>query len=217
MPSDLFTDSWFAPLRGHWFDATRPGYSGVATLVHPKLEVRSVEKGLGDPSLDAEGRVLTIELEHLIIVNVYAPHSHRKLLRLAEKIRFGELLLIHLRRTQARGKPLIVAGDLNVALEDRDLTNAKSNQGNAGCLAEERLWLRNLLNLGFQDAFRVFHDEGGHYTWWSMRSGVRERNIGWRLDYILIENALLENLRDCHHLPLIQGSDHCPVTANLAI
>jgi exodeoxyribonuclease III len=217
MPSDLFTGDWFAPFEGHWFDAIRAGYSGVATLVNPNLTVLSVEKGLGDPILDAEGRVLTLELEKLIVINVYAPHSHRKLLRLAEKLKFGELFLSHLRRIQSKGKSIVIAGDLNVALDDRDLTNARSNRVNAGFLPEERQWLSDVLGLGFVDAFRVFHENGGHYTWWSMRTGVRERNVGWRLDYILVQNSLVNCLEGCFHSPLILGSDHCPVTTDLNI
>jgi exodeoxyribonuclease-3 len=116
-----------------------------------------------------------------------------------------------------RRKPIVVVGDLNVAHQEIDLSNPKGNRKNAGFLPEEREWFYALLGEGLVDAFRIFESAGGHYTWWSMRSGVRERNVRWRLDYVLIDEVLKSRVRSCFHSPDQRGSDHCPVTAVIDI
>jgi exodeoxyribonuclease-3 len=209
---DLFGEAWFPGYRSHWFAAERSGYSGVVTLVTPRLVPLSVRKGLGDALLDAEGRVLHIEFQEFEVLNVYAPHSHRQLKRLDVKLRFLELLGAHLRERRRNGKPLLVAGDLNVAHEERDVANFAANRKNAGFLPEERRWLDRILSDGFRDAFRVFCADTGHFTWWSTMKGVREKNIGWRIDYVLVDDRLVGGLEACFHSPEQLGSDHCPVT-----
>ena len=187
---DLLTRSWFVGYETHCNFARRAGYSGVATLIAPTLQPITVEMGIGDEMTNPEGRVLTTEFLHLLVVNAYAPHSHRLLTRLEHKRSFCRHFLIHLRKLTARGKPIIVVGDLNVAHQEIDLSNPKANRKNAGFLPEERQWFTDLLSEGLVDAFRTFESGGGHYTWWSPKR-VRERNIGWRLDYILVDQKSL--------------------------
>jgi exodeoxyribonuclease-3 len=211
--ADLLADLWFPGYSSHWFSASRAGYSGVVTLLSPRLTPLSVQRGLGDAILDHEGRALNIEFQDFEVLNIYAPHSHRLLTRLDVKLRFLDRLGEHMRHRRKFGKPLIVAGDLNIAHEERDVENFVANRHNAGFLPEERRWLDTVLNDGFRDAFRVFCSDAGHYTWWSPIKGVRDRNIGWRLDYVLVDERLQTCLRACFHSPEQMGSDHCPVTA----
>jgi exodeoxyribonuclease-3 len=210
---DLLADSWFPGYASHWFSASRAGYSGVVTLLSSHVNPLSVKKGIGDAMLDDEGRALNVEFRNFEVLNIYAPHSHRQLTRLDVKLRFLDRLGEHMRQRRRSGKPFIVAGDLNIAHGDRDVANFGANRNNAGFLPEERRWLDTILQDGFRDAFRAFCSDAGHYTWWSPIKGVRDRNIGWRLDYILVDERLMGCLKTCFHSPEEKGSDHCPVTA----
>jgi exodeoxyribonuclease-3 len=212
---DLLGSVWFPGYRPHWFGADRLGYSGVVTLVSSRLFPISVRKGIGDPVIDGEGRVISVEFDQFEIVNVYAPHSHWKLTRLDFKLQFLDRLGEYIAHRKRRDKPLVIVGDLNISHAERDLTNFAANRNNAGFLPQERAWLDGILKNGFRDAFRVFCDDPGHYTWWSPIKGARERNIGWRLDYILIDERMIGCLKCCFHSPEQRGSDHCPVTAVL--
>lgn len=214
---DLLTGIWFPGYDAHWYSANRSGYSGVVTLVRSSLDMVRVEKGIGCPEIDIEGRVLTVEFEKFQLVNVYAPHSHRKLTRLDFKMKFCQRFSDYVQIKKKSSKPIIIVGDLNVAHTAKDLTNWAANKKNAGFLPEERQWIDSLLEIGFLDAFRVFCSEPGHYTWWSPIKGVRERNVGWRLDYILVDQRLKQRLRGCYHSPEERGSDHCPVTAEFEL
>lgn len=213
---DLLTGGWFEGYETFWNPSERPGHGGVATLVRRGLPARFLGAGVGDAELDREGRVLRVEVGGIQFVNVYAPHSHRKLLRRDAKERFLNALRDLVDVERDRGAPLVLLGDFNVAHGDGDLANPRANKGNAGFLPEERAWVDHILANGFVDAFRRFETGSGHYTWWSMREGVRERNVGWRLDYVFVEAALAEGLINCRHLPGRNGSDHCPVEAELS-
>ena len=214
---DLLTTNWFEGYIAYWNTSARGGYSGVATLIREGgLPVRDVIRGIGHAS-DDEGRVLTVVFDAFSLVNVYAPHSHRLLTRLADKLSFVTAFEVFVADLRSRGRKLVLAGDFNVAHADIDLANPRANRKNAGFLQEERAWVDRLLESGFVDAFRQFESGGGHYTWWSMRPTVRERNVGWRLDYIFVDEALLSNLIGCYHQPDRTGSDHCPVTVELAL
>lgn len=217
MQEDLLTRSWFHPYEAYWNGGIRRGYSGVATLIKLPLKPLDVSLGIGDDILDREGRVLTTEFESFVLINAYAPHSHRKLVRLETKIRFCERFLVYVRDRLGRGKPVVVAGDLNVAHTTEDLSNPAGNKNNAGFLQVERDWMTALLGEGFVDTFRMFHSGPGYYTWWSSRKGVRERNVGWRLDYILADRLLADRIVSCFHSPEQLGSDHCPVTVNIRV
>ncbi|OGA53776.1 MAG: exodeoxyribonuclease III [Betaproteobacteria bacterium RIFCSPLOWO2_12_FULL_62_13] len=212
---DLLTRTWFNGYETYWNTARKTGYSGVATLVGPQLKPLWIGTGIGDDCTDSEGRVLSIEFDSFLLVNTYAPHSHRKLTRLGHKRSFCRHFLDHLRQLRRRDKPIVIVGDLNVAYQEIDLSNASANRKNAGFLPEEREWFGSLLNEGLLDAFRIFHSGCGHYTWWSMRRGVRERNVGWRLDYILVDSVLKPKVRACFHWTSQRGSDHCPVTMDI--
>jgi exodeoxyribonuclease III len=212
---DLLTSRWFDGYEAHWFPARRPGYAGVATLVRDGIDVISVERGVGDQAFDDEGRVLSVRLPDLEIVNVYAPHSHRTLSRLDHKLAFitcfDDFVDSRIRSTT----PMVIVGDLNVAHLEIDVANSRQNKGNAGFLPEERAWLNGLLERGMVDAFRAFDDAPGRFTWWSMRKGVRERNVGWRLDYALVDERLASRMANCFHQSEQLGSDHCPVILDL--
>lgn len=217
LAEDLLTKTWFTPYVTYWNTAAKRGYSGVATLVNSHLMPLVVERGIGDDVLDSEGRVLSTEFELFTLVNAYAPHSHRELVRLETKLHFCEQFLDYTRRLRRRGKPIIVVGDLNVAHQEIDLSNPVGNKKNAGFLPAERQWMTTLLEEGLVDAFRLFCKNPGHYTWWSVRKGVRERNIGWRLDYVLVDTRLTDRVESCFHSPDQLGSDHCPVTIDIAV
>jgi len=211
MGEDLLAGQMFAPKNAFWNTAERAGYSGVATVLRQSLGPVIVEKGVGSDILDREGRVLTTTLDSVVIVNVYAPHSNRKLLRLKEKELFAERFAAHLLKLREADKPIIVLGDLNVAHNEIDLFNSKTNVGNAGFLPQERQWFESLLSLGFVDAFRMLYPEKIVYSWWGLSNNLRDRNIGWRIDYALIDRSISERVMDCQYEKNILGSDHCPL------
>ena len=159
---------------------------------------------------DSEGRVLTLEFQSFFLVNVYFPHSHRELKRLDFKLKFNNRLLDFCKKLEKK-KPIIIASDFNVAHSEIDLRNPKQNTKNAGFTKEERAWFDSLLKAGFIDTFREFNKEGGNYTWWSYRNGVRERNIGWRVDYFVVNQKLKGRLKKSSILKDVLGSDHCPI------
>lgn len=212
---DLLTTHWFENYETFWNSSRRPGISGVATLAREGHPVTNIRTEIGHSELDQEGRVLVTDIAGLRVVNVYAPHSHRQLLRLDAKIEFLASLKHFINELRRDGVPLILLGDFNIAHQEIDLANPKANQRNAGFLNVEREWATDLLSSGFKDAFRYLEPNGGHYTWWSMRKGVREKNVGWRLDYAFIEDSLIPSLVACYHLPERTGSDHCPVVLEL--
>lgn len=194
--------------RQYWNFAEKKGYSGTA--VFTRLEPVSVRKGLSGGE-DPEGRVLTLEFPAFFLVNVYTPNARRDLSRLGHRIAWEAEFRAFLKALDER-KPVVVCGDLNVAHKDIDLRNAKSNRGNAGFTDEEREAMTLLLESGFIDTFRHFYpDRTGAYTWWSFMPKVRERNIGWRIDYFLVSGRLAPYLEDALIESHVMGSDHCPV------
>jgi exodeoxyribonuclease-3 len=197
-----------------WNPAPRPGYSGTATF--SRIEPLSVRLGMGSREHDGEGRVLTLELARLFVVNVYTPNSQRELGRLPYRIRWDAAFLRFIRRLE-RLKPVVFCGDINVAHEEIDLARPKENRGAHGFTDEERAGFSAILARGFVDTFRDRLKEGGHYTWWTQSGRSRERNVGWRIDYVVISAALRPALRDAFILPGVMGSDHCPVGAVLEV
>ena len=193
----------------YWNSAVKKGYSGAAvfTRIHP-LEV---SRGMGISEHDQEGRILTLEFEGFNLVNVYTPNSQRELARLPYRMRWEDDFRAYLIRL-ARNKPVIVCGDMNVAHEEIDIKNPKSNRKNAGFTDEERAKMTELLQTGFVDTFRrLYPDRADAYTWWSYMGGARERNVGWRIDYFLTSSTLAETIEDAVIYPEIYGSDHCPI------
>jgi exodeoxyribonuclease III len=200
--------------RAHWNPASRPGYSGVAILT--RREPLGVERELGLPDLDAEGRLLILELADLYVATVYTPNAQRELARLDVRTGVWDPAFRERMRGLAGRKPVVFCGDLNVSHREIDLANPRQNRRNAGFTDEERAGFDALLAAGFVDTFREFEPGGGHYTWWSNRKGVREKNIGWRIDYVLISGDLRPRLRAAAIHPEVLGSDHCPVSVRLA-
>ncbi|MEH7237530.1 exodeoxyribonuclease III [Bacillus sp. JJ1562] len=193
----------------YWNYALKKGYSGTA--VFTKEKPLSVSYGVGDEDEEAEGRILTLEFVDFYLINVYTPNSQRDLARLNFRLDWEDRMrnyLIHLNEK----KPIILCGDLNVAHSEIDLKNAKSNRGNSGFTDEERGKMTDLLSSGFVDSFRHFYpDVTDQYTWWSYMRNVREKNIGWRIDYFIVSRSLKDRLKDSQIHSHVMGSDHCPV------
>ena len=197
----------------YWNSAQKKGYSGTA--VFSKQEPLSVSYGIGIPEHDGEGRVITLEYDEYYFVNVYTPNSRRELVRLSYRELWEDAFREYLCALDAN-KPVIICGDLNCAHREIDLKNFKANRRNAGFTDEERAKLSALLDAGFSDAFRkLYPDKAGAYTWWSYMGGARERNAGWRIDYFLVSDRLMERVQDVIIHPEIMGSDHCPVELNI--
>ena len=192
-----------------WNYAEKKGYSGTA--IFTKHEPLSVSYGIGIPEHDHEGRVITLEYDAFYLVTCYTPNSQNELARLPYRMQWEEDFLAFLKRLD-EVKPVIVCGDLNVAHEEIDLKNPKTNRKNAGFSDEERAKMTTLLNSGFTDTFRYFYpDKEGIYSWWSYRFKAREKNAGWRIDYFITSRCLDEKLQSAGIHTEVYGSDHCPV------
>jgi exodeoxyribonuclease-3 len=203
----------FPELSHQYFNpAGRPGYSGTAVFCAP--EPHGVRFGMGRRVHDREGRLLTLEFEHFFLVNVYTPNAQRGLQRLEYRVQWDRDLRLYLKRLD-RLKPVVFCGDLNVAHQAIDLAHPETNHENAGFTDQERGGFGRILEAGFLDSFRELHSEGGHYTWWSMPTRARERNVGWRIDYFCISRRLRPALKEAFILPSVMGSDHCPVGIRL--
>ena len=200
------------PLDGYyqyWNYAQKKGYSGTA--IFTKHEPIQVKYGVDEDETEEEGRIITLEYEDFYLVNVYTPNAKRDLSRLDYRLEWEDRMIAYLKRLD-KMKPVIYCGDLNVAHEELDVKNAKANIGNSGFTVEERGKMTSLLNSGFTDTFRAFHpNEPDHFTWWSYMAKVRERNIGWRIDYFIVSNRFMERVKKAEIHPSILGSDHCPI------
>ena len=189
--------------------AERKGYSGTA--IFTKKEPQKVIYGIGIEEHDKEGRVITLEFDKFYMVNCYTPNSGRELTRLEYRMVWEDEFKKYLISLD-RIKPVIICGDLNVAHNEIDLKNPKSNRKNAGFTDEERGKIDNLLKSGFTDTFRkIYPDKEGCYTWWSYMFNARANNAGWRIDYFLVSDRISKNIKDAYIYSEIMGSDHCPV------
>lgn len=198
----------------YWNSAEKKGYSGTA--VFTKREPSAVYYGMDIPEHDKEGRLITCEYPEFFLVNVYTPNSQRGLARLDYRIKWEEDFRAWLGGLAAR-KPVVVCGDMNVAHQEIDLKNPKSNRGNAGFSDQERQQMTLLLESGFADSFRLLHpDLEGAYSWWSYQFNARANNAGWRIDYFLISDCLKSRVQTASIYPEILGSDHCPVALGLS-
>lgn len=197
----------------YWNYAVRKGYSGTA--VFTRKEPVSVQYGLGIEEHDQEGRVITLEFEDFYFVTVYTPNSQNELARLEYRMQWENDFLAFLKKLEET-KPVVCCGDLNVAAEEIDLKNPKTNRKNAGFTDEEREKFRTLKAAGFIDTFRFFYpDQEGIYSWWSYRFSARKKNAGWRIDYFIVSESLKDRLEDAKILTEIMGSDHCPVELDM--
>ena len=192
--------------------ADKKGYSG--TLIYTKVKPLSVKYNLGIDLYDHEGRIITMEFDNFYLVNQYVPNVKRDLSRLDYRMDYEEELKKYLKILEEK-KPVIVCGDFNVSHQEIDIKNAKANIGNAGFTYEERDKFTKLLESGFTDTFRYFHEDEEVYSWWSYMRSAREKNIGWRLDYFVVSNSFLKNIEDSTILTEIYGSDHCPIKLEL--
>ena len=192
-----------------WHSAEKKGYSGTALFT--KTEPISVTYGVGVPELDTEGRLITAEYEDFYLVTCYTPNAQRELARLDHRLKWDEAFRNHLVELDQK-KPVIACGDLNVAHNEIDLKNPKSNRGSAGFSDEERESFTKLLDAGFTDTFRhLYPDVTGAYTWWSYMFKARQNNAGWRIDYFLVSNRIRDRITATPIYNDILGSDHCPV------
>ena len=202
-------DAQFEGYRSYWNYAEKKGYSGTA--VFSRLEPLSVTYGMGIDEHDHEGRVITLELDSFFLITVYTPNSQDGLRRLEYRMKWEEDFLAYLLKLQEK-KPVICCGDLNVAHEEIDLKNPKTNKKNAGFTQEERDKFTELLGAGFVDSFRYLNPElAGAYTWWSYRFKAREKDAGWRIDYFVVSERWKEKIEDAIIYKTVMGSDHCPI------
>ena len=198
----------------YWNYAERKGYSGTA--VFTKKEPLEVVYGIGIDEHDHEGRVITLEYENFYFVTVYTPNSQSELARLSYRMQWEDAFRDYLKELDAH-KPVIVTGDMNVAHQEIDLKNPKTNRKNAGFTDEERAKFQELLDAGFTDTYRALYPDKIQYSWWSYRFKAREKNAGWRIDYFLISSSVRDRLADAKIRTEIMGSDHCPVELDMNI
>ncbi len=190
------------------FPAVKKGYSG--TLVYSRIEPLSVRYGIGDEEYDNEGRTITLEFKDFYLVTVYVPNAKNDLSRIPSRMRFEDLFRAYLLDLSAK-KGVVVCGDMNVAHEEIDIKNVRPNIGHAGFTYEERGKMTELLAAGFTDTYRHFFPDRVQYTWWSYMGKARENNVGWRIDYFIVNNGFTDKVSDAVIYDDIMGSDHCPI------
>lgn len=198
----------FEGYTSYWNSAERKGYSGTA--IFTKKQPVNITYGIGIEEHDKEGRIITLEFENFYLVTNYTPNAKRELERLDYRMVWEDEIRKYLLELNKK-KPVIMCGDLNVAHEEIDLKNPKTNKGNAGFTNEEREKMTELLNAGFIDSYRYLYPEKIEYSWWSYMGHAREKNVGWRIDYFIVSNDFRENIKDATIYTEILGSDHCPV------
>lgn len=207
-------DFVFPGYEEYWNSAERKGYSGTA--VFTRVKPLAVTYGLGKEEHDKEGRVITLEFASFYLVAVYTPNSKDGLARLDYRMVWEDVFRAYLQELDAK-KPVVVCGDLNVAAEEIDLKNPKTNRKNAGFTDEERAKFRELKAAGFTDSFRYLHPEEVKYSWWSYRFKAREKNAGWRIDYFVVSDRIAAKLQSAEIHNEVFGSDHCPVSVELDV
>ena len=203
----------FNGYQTYWNPADRPGYSGVVSLT--RNEPAEVQNGIGLPEFDTEGRVVRSRHPGFLLYNIYFPNGGRGLERLAFKLKFYERLLEICDQLHDSGERIILCGDFNTSHREIDLRNPKENVTTSGFMPEEREWIDRYLAHGFVDAYRALYPDRVQYTWWTYRFGARRRNIGWRLDYFMVSEALMDHVQEVAIHEEVEGSDHCPVSIQL--
>lgn len=196
--------------KATWNSAKKAGYSGV--LSYSKSDPAEIKLGLGVEEFDNEGRVIRHKYDDFYLYNIYFPNGQRGQDRVDFKLAFYAKLLEECNLLHSQGENIIITGDFNTAHSEIDLANPKENVNTSGFMPEERAWITKFLENGFKDAYRVLYPDRVEYTWWTYRFKARERNIGWRLDYFLVSDALLPRVKDVKIWYDVHGSDHCPVT-----
>jgi exodeoxyribonuclease-3 len=198
----------------YWNSAIKKGYSGTA--IFTKIKPKKVTYGIGIEEHDQEGRVITLEFDKFYLVNIYTPNSKRGLERLDYRMIWEDEIRKYLLNLKQQ-KPVIMCGDLNVAHEEIDLKNPKTNRTNAGFTDEERSKMTELLNANFVDSYRYIYPEKIAYTWWSYMGNARQKDIGWRIDYFIVSSDAKNKIKDAYIYKDIYGSDHCPVGLEIKI
>lgn len=198
--------------HSYWMPAKKKGYAGVATF--SKTEPLSVSN-MGKSQFDDEGRVQALEYPGFTLINTYWPNSQPERKRIEYKIKFCQAIRRFCNKLVKEGKNIVLCGDYNIAHTEIDLARPKQNEDNPGYLPEERAEMTKFLKGGYVDAFRHFTPEPGHYSWWSYRSGARAKNIGWRIDYLCVNEAFMPKVKSASILSDVMGSDHCPVALTL--
>ena len=203
----------------YWNSAEKKGYS--STAIFSKIKPIATIYDMDIEKHDNEGRVITLEFKDYYLVTVYTPNSKRDLSRLPYRQHEWDVDFLAFVKSLEKNKLVIFCGDLNVAHTELDLSNPGSNKttksrpGNAGFTDEERASFDNIINAGFIDTFREYHEGNGHYSWWSYMAGARDRNVGWRIDYFCISSSLKSSMSNAYILPQVMGSDHCPVVLEI--
>ncbi|MBU0713067.1 exodeoxyribonuclease III [bacterium] len=195
--------------------AEKKGYSGVA--VYSKRKPVQISTGLGISRFDHEGRTIVADFGEFVLFNIYFPNGQKNEERLKYKMDFYNAFLSVVDALDKEGRNVIVCGDVNTAHKEIDLAHPKENETTSGFLPMEREWIDKFLSHGWVDTFRMFYPEPEHYTWWSMRTRARERNIGWRIDYFYVNERFRKNVKDGFILPEVEGSDHCPIGLKISL
>ena len=204
----------FDGYRSYWNSAEKKGYSGTA--IFTKENPMCVTYGIGKEEHDKEGRIITLEFTDFYLINNYTPNAKRELERLAYRQKWEDEIRKYLVKLEQK-KPIIMCGDLNVAHQEIDLKNPKTNKGHAGFTNEEREKMTQLLEAGFIDSFRYkYPNQENAYSWWSYMGRAREKNVGWRIDYFIVSNQIKEKIKEAKIYSEIMGSDHCPVGLTLS-
>jgi exodeoxyribonuclease-3 len=201
--------------HSYFSSAEKKGYSGVA--IYSKREPISIKCGFGIEKFDCEGRILIADYEDFVLFNIYFPNGKASKERLEYKMEFYGAFLEYAETLKGRGKNIVVCGDVNTAHKEIDLARPKDNEDTSGFLPEERAWIDKFLSHGYVDTFRAFNQEPDNYSWWSMRTRARERNVGWRIDYFYASENVMGLIIDAFILPDVMGSDHCPIGIEMEI
>jgi exodeoxyribonuclease-3 len=210
LPDEVLNPSGY---YGIWHSALRKGYSGVAILTRKK-PIR-VQEGFGIERFDVEGRAVMAEYDDFILFSVYFPNGQRDDERLQYKLDFYQAFFDYCEDLRKSGKPVVICGDYNTAHKPIDLSRPKENEGESGFLPIERAWMDRLVEMGYVDTFRLFNTKPEEYTWWSMQTRARERNVGWRIDYFFATSDFIPRLKNAFIHQDAYGSDHCPVGIEL--
>ncbi len=210
IPAEIKSPPGYSSFFSH---AERKGYSGVA--IYAKQKPVAVHHEMGVKKYDTEGRYVRTDFEDFSLLNIYYPNGKASPERLAYKMAFYEAFLKHAQKLRKEGRKLVICGDFNTAHKPIDLARPKENVDISGFLPEERAWMDKFVSKGYVDAFRHFQPGGDNYTWWSQRTGARERNVGWRIDYFFVSEDLTANLVNAEIHSKVMGSDHCPITLEL--
>ncbi|MDD5439383.1 MAG: exodeoxyribonuclease III [Candidatus Omnitrophica bacterium] len=210
LPPELTTIPGY---HSYFSEADKKGYSGTA--LYTRKEPDKISSSFGAKKYDNEGRIIRADFNDTVLFNIYFPNGKASPERLAYKYGFYDAFLDALDKLKKHNKKVIITGDVNTAHKEIDLARPKENSKISGFLPEERAWIDKVVEHGFIDTFRMFQDGPGHYTWWDLMTGARERNVGWRIDYFFVSENLKASVKNAFILPDVMGSDHCPVGIDL--